>query len=68
MTLERRRSTILGGLSEALVGGTKLRGILRYHIGMTDEQGNASHCFGKLLRPSLVLLTTEGLGGDAGEA
>jgi len=72
MIPERYRTMILNELARALEGETKLRGILRYHIGLTDEAGkpcgNASRSCGKLLRPSLVLLTAEGLGGDVDDA
>ena len=68
MIADRYRSTILEGLARALEGDTQLRGILRYHIGMTDSQGNPSGSCGKLLRPSLVFLIAEGLGADVDDA
>ena len=67
-TLDRYRSLILDGLREALAGETQLRGILRYHVGMADAEGNPANAFGKLLRPSLVLMTAEGLGAEARNA
>lgn len=68
MSAERYRPMILDGLGRALAGDTQLRRILRYHVGLTDEQGNPASSFGKLLRPLLVLLTAEALGGDVREA
>ena len=59
---------ILDGLARALEGSTRLRAALRYHIGMTDEAGRPTDAFGKLLRPSLVLLTAESLGGCTRDA
>jgi len=64
MIADRYRETILDGLREALAGETRLRAILRYHIGMSDADGNPSEAYGKLLRPAIVLAVAEGLGGD----
>ncbi len=38
--------------------------ILRYHVGLYDEKGRAEKALGKMLRPSLLLFTTQELKGD----
>jgi len=68
MIPERYRPMILAELARALEGETKLRDILRYHIGSTDKEGKPAEAFGKLLRPSLVLMTADGLGCASGAA
>ncbi|HDL85323.1 MAG TPA: polyprenyl synthetase family protein [Candidatus Acetothermia bacterium] len=42
--------------------------ILRYHVGLCDENGRAVKALGKMLRPSLLLFTTQELGGDLDRA
>ena len=61
-------SLIEGGLRVALVGDSLLYAILRYHVGLEDEHGAPALALGKLIRPSLVLFTTEELGGDVEQA
>jgi geranylgeranyl diphosphate synthase type I len=62
--LLRYTSLIEGGLRGALAGDSFLYAILRYHVGLEDEHGAPFLALGKLIRPSLVLFTTEKLGGD----
>jgi geranylgeranyl diphosphate synthase type I len=50
---------IIEGLAEALQGDSLLHEMLRYHMGLDNKSG-----MGKLLRPSLLLFSTEELGGD----
>ena len=38
--------------------------MLRYHVGLCDEKGHAEKALGKMLRPSLLLLLTQELGGE----
>ncbi len=45
--------------------GLPLYDVLRYHLGWADENGMPAEATGKLLRPSLVLLCAEAVGGDA---
>lgn len=61
--LTRYRETIDTALRVALTGETRLRAALRYHVGLEDENGRSVRATGKLLRPSLVLFTSEELGG-----
>ena len=42
--------------------------ILRYHVGLYDEKGHAEKALGKMLRPSLLLFTTQELKGDVKRA
>ena len=62
--LERYRGAIEGRLSRSLDGDGPLRSILRYHVGLEDEDGTPTRATGKLLRPSLVLFVAEQLGGS----
>jgi len=62
--LERYRGAIEGRLSRSLDGDGPLRSILRYHVGLEDEDGTPTHATGKLLRPSLVLFVAEQLGAS----
>jgi geranylgeranyl diphosphate synthase type I len=62
--LVRYAPLIEEGLLAALQGDSLLYAILRYHVGLEDEQGAPAKALGKLLRPSLVLFTAEELGGD----
>ena len=66
--LSRYTSLIEGGLRVALAGDSLLYAILRYHVGLEDEHGAPALALGKLIRPSLVLFTTEELGGDIEQA
>ena len=66
--LSRYRSLITAGLAEVLGGEGLLYAILRYHVGLEDEQGVARNHMGKFLRPSLVLSTAEELGGGLDQA
>jgi len=66
--LIRYRKAIETGLRQALGGETKLLSILRYHVGVTDIGGRPVDAMGKLLRPGLVLLTAEHLGGEHDDA
>ena len=66
--LSQYTSLIEGGLRVALAGDSLLYAILRYHVGLEDEHGAPSLAFGKLIRPSLVLFTTEELGGNIEQA
>jgi geranylgeranyl diphosphate synthase type I len=65
--LQRYRDPIEAGLVKALQGESLLYRVLRYHVGLEDEQGRAVRRAGKLLRPSLVLFTAEELGGKVAE-
>jgi geranylgeranyl diphosphate synthase type I len=65
---ERHRTLILDGLADALAGESRLRAILRYHVGLSDADGNPTRSTGKLLRPLVVVATAEGLGKDAAVA
>jgi geranylgeranyl diphosphate synthase type I len=63
------REQILTALSETLAGDTALRSILRYHVGLEDEDGQPTpEGAGKLLRPSLVLFVADQLGAPADRA
>ncbi len=66
--LLRYTSLIEGGLRGALAGDSFLYAILRYHVGLEDEHGAPSLALGKLIRPSLILFTTEELGGNVEQA
>jgi len=66
--LLRYTSRIEGGLRVALAGDSLLYGILRYHVGLENEHGAPALALGKLIRPSLVLFTTEELGGNIEQA
>ena len=66
--LLRYTSLIEGGLRVALAGDSLLYGILRYHVGLENEHGAPALALGKLIRPSLVLFTTEELGGNIEQA
>ena len=62
--LSRFRSTIVEGLRRVLSGDLPLRSVLRYHVGLEDEFGASAEAPGKLIRPSIILLIAEVLGGD----
>ncbi len=66
--LSRYTSLIEGGLRVALAGDSLLYGILRYHVGLENEHGAPALALGKFIRPSLVLFTTEELGGNIEQA
>jgi len=72
--LELYRGTIEQGLEEALrdpsTGGapSPLYPILRYHVGLCDEDGKRVKALGKMLRPSLLLFTAHELGGEIDRA
>ncbi len=66
--LKRYRGAIEGRLSRSLDGDGPLRSILRYHVGLEDEDGTPTDATGKLLRPSLVLFVAEQLGADVDAA
>jgi len=66
--LSRYTSLIESELRDALAGDSLLYAILRYHVGFDDEHGAPTLALGKLIRPSLVLFTTEELGGDVEQA
>ena len=66
--LARYHDQIKAGLTDVLQGQGLLYAILRYHVGLEDERGAAGSHMGKLLRPSLVLFTTEQLGGKVNGA
>lgn len=66
--LLRYTSLIEGGLRVALAGDSLLYAILRYHVGLENEHGAPTLAPGKLIRPSLVLFTTEELGGNIEQA
>lgn len=66
--LLRYTSRIEGGLRVALAGDSLLYAILRYHVGLENEHGAPTLAPGKLIRPSLVLFTTEELGGNIEQA
>lgn len=69
--LQRYRPLILEDMRAAFDAATAhdpalpLYDVLRYHLGWIDEHGIAAEATGKLLRPSLVLLCAEALGGSA---
>ncbi|HEY3686070.1 MAG TPA: family 2 encapsulin nanocompartment cargo protein polyprenyl transferase [Streptosporangiaceae bacterium] len=50
--------TAVDGLSEPL------RHVAGYHLGWWDERGSPTRAGGKALRPALVLLAAEAVGGD----
>jgi len=62
--LDRYRDVIVEGLRAALAGDGPLDGVLRYHTGLADRDGQPADALGKLLRPALVLLIAEELGGE----
>jgi geranylgeranyl diphosphate synthase type I len=66
--LARYRDRIVDGLRAALSGQGPLGDVLCYHAGLVDESGNPADALGKLLRPALVLLTAEDLGGRLEDA
>ena len=66
--LSRYTSLIESELRVALTGDSLLYAILRYHVGLEDSTGAPVRALGKLIRPSLVLFTTEELGGDVEQA
>ncbi len=66
--LSRYTSLIESELRVALAGDSLLYAILRYHVGLEDSTGAPSLALGKLIRPSLVLFTTEKLGGNVEQA
>lgn len=66
--LDRYRRPIEDALRYALRGETRLDEILRYHIGLTDQEGAPTAFLGKLLRPTLTLFTAEELGGRVEDA
>ena len=61
--LDRYAAKIEEGLRGALRGESSLYEILRYHIGLTDADGQRVTALGKLIRPTLVLFVAEELGG-----
>ena len=50
--------SIIGGSSLALYD------MMRYHLGWIDQQGHPEEGGGKLVRPTLLLLSCEAVGGD----
>lgn len=62
--LTKNRDFILVGLRGALAGTSSLSGIVRHHVGVEDERGQAGDGAGKLLRPCLVLFVAEELGAQ----
>lgn len=60
----RYRNGIVKELA-ANIGGGKLAmyDMMRYHMGWTDEHGNRQDAGGKLVRPTLLLLACECVGG-----
>jgi geranylgeranyl diphosphate synthase type I len=66
--LNRYRRPIEDALRNALRGETRLDEILRYHIGLTNQEGTPTAFLGKLLRPALTLFTAEELGGRVEDA
>jgi geranylgeranyl diphosphate synthase type I len=58
------RAEIEEGLARALHGEAPPRSLLRYHVGLEDEQGMPTCATGKLLRPSLVLFVAQQLGAS----
>jgi geranylgeranyl diphosphate synthase type I len=66
--LLRYTSRIEDGLRVALAGDSLLYAILRYHVGLENSTGAPALALGKLIRPSLVLFTTEEFGGNIEQA
>ncbi len=62
--LSRHAATLEGALRSALDGNSLLHPVLRFHVGLEDERGEALSRLGKLLRPSLVLFVCEQLRGS----
>jgi geranylgeranyl diphosphate synthase type I len=62
--LSSYREAINGAVRDALAGETSLRAMLRYHVGLANEDGSVVEATGKLLRPSLVLWAAKGLGAS----
>lgn len=66
--LDRYRDRIVSGLRHAVGAAGPLGDIVRYHVGLADQDGRPADALGKLLRPALVLFTAEELGGTAEDA
>ncbi len=66
--LETYRSQIEGGVRAALHGDGAMASLLRYHIGLEDENGMPACATGKFLRPSVVLFVAEQLGAGIEDA
>ena len=58
------RPILVEELRRVLAGEGPLRSVLRYHVGLEDASGAPAEALGKLIRPSVTLLVTDGLGGD----
>ena len=67
---DRYQESIQAGMHEALAPYVSpLYTTLRYYLGWEDPQGNPDpQPHGKALRPTLCLLSCEGLGGDVNRA
>lgn len=61
----RYRDDIVKELASNINGGKlAMYDMMRYHMGWIDEQGNLQDAGGKLVRPTLLILTCECVGGD----
>ncbi len=61
----RYRDDIVKELASNINGGKlAMYDMMRYHMGWIDEQGNLQDAGGKLVRPTLLLLACECVGGD----
>jgi geranylgeranyl diphosphate synthase type I len=66
--LDVDRGRIVDGLRQAVGDAGTLRSILRFHLGLRDEQGRPAEAGGKLLRSCLVLFVGRELGAPADRA
>jgi geranylgeranyl diphosphate synthase type I len=68
--LSRYRERVLSGMRAALDRpGIEHVRLMRYHLGFEDADGRATESTGgKMLRPAIVLLVCEAVGGDASRA
>ena len=65
----RYRPAVDAGLRSALDEDSALFGMLRYHMGWTDESGVPIEAnSGKAVRPALCLFSTESVGGSVEQA
>jgi len=63
------RTAVEPALRRAVDGlPASLAHVVGYHLGWWDEQGRPVDAGGKTLRPALVLLAAEAVGGDAADA
>jgi len=66
--LARHRPMLLDAIRAALAGPSALAGLVRRHVGVEGEDGRPADAAGKLLRPSLVVITATELGARVATA